>query len=250
MSLSPLPGYHSPSSTTRYCLRDLRGTETERDKTRSYFHYANKSPVASKVAHRRIPMDPLSLCISEGSQINSSRRFHATRLVRYYPKCRSFAKADKVERDAARRRALARHAPSSASNNPAGGATTLLGDRKHTNIMILPSIIALTPGEVVVKLAQMPADQRVRVTIGRPSLSAIARRLEATDCHGKWNDRRSPRRPVEVPEKRPLMRVIIDTCILVSFTIRPNSGFETIFDRIAAHGVALASKDTIAEPPR
>jgi predicted nucleic acid-binding protein len=46
------------------------------------------------------------------------------------------------------------------------------------------------------------------------------------------------------------MRVIIDTCILVSFTIRPNSGFGTIFDRIAARGVALASKDTIAEPPR
>jgi putative PIN family toxin of toxin-antitoxin system len=43
------------------------------------------------------------------------------------------------------------------------------------------------------------------------------------------------------------MRVVIDTNILVSFAIRPNSDFEKIFDRIAAQGVFLVSEDTLAE---
>ena len=43
------------------------------------------------------------------------------------------------------------------------------------------------------------------------------------------------------------MRVVVDTNILVSFAIRPNSDFEKIFDHIAAHGVSLVSDDTVAE---
>jgi putative PIN family toxin of toxin-antitoxin system len=43
------------------------------------------------------------------------------------------------------------------------------------------------------------------------------------------------------------MRVVIDTNILVSFAIRPNSDFEKLFDHIAAHGVCLVSDDTVAE---
>jgi hypothetical protein len=43
-----------------------------------------------------------------------------------------------------------------------------------------PSIIEGTASEVIAKLAHLPADERVRVIIGRPSLSAIARRLQAT----------------------------------------------------------------------
>jgi putative PIN family toxin of toxin-antitoxin system len=44
-----------------------------------------------------------------------------------------------------------------------------------------------------------------------------------------------------------MMRVVIDTNILVSFAIRPNPSFEKIFDHIAAHGVSLISEDTITE---
>jgi putative PIN family toxin of toxin-antitoxin system len=43
------------------------------------------------------------------------------------------------------------------------------------------------------------------------------------------------------------MRVVVDTNILVSFAIRPNQGFERLFDYLAAHGVTLASEETIAE---
>ena len=39
----------------------------------------------------------------------------------------------------------------------------------------------------------------------------------------------------------------MDTNILVSFAIRPNADFESIFDHIAAHGVLLVSEATIAE---
>jgi predicted nucleic acid-binding protein len=45
------------------------------------------------------------------------------------------------------------------------------------------------------------------------------------------------------------MRVVIDTNILVSFAIRPNSDFEKIFDHVAAQGVFLISEDTLAELP-
>jgi putative PIN family toxin of toxin-antitoxin system len=43
------------------------------------------------------------------------------------------------------------------------------------------------------------------------------------------------------------MRVVVDTNILVSFAIRPNTNFEKIFDHIAAQGVTLVSEDTLAE---
>jgi hypothetical protein len=41
-------------------------------------------------------------------------------------------------------------------------------------------VIEGTAREVMVKLAHVPADERVRVMVGRPSLSVIARRLQAT----------------------------------------------------------------------
>jgi hypothetical protein len=37
-----------------------------------------------------------------------------------------------------------------------------------------------TAREVMAKLAHVPADERVRVMIGRPSLTVVARRLQAT----------------------------------------------------------------------
>ena len=43
------------------------------------------------------------------------------------------------------------------------------------------------------------------------------------------------------------MRVVVDTNILVSFAIRPNTNFEKIFVHIAAQGVTLVSEDTLAE---
>jgi len=41
-------------------------------------------------------------------------------------------------------------------------------------------IIEGTAQEVMAKLAQVPAGERVRVMVGRPSLTLIARRLQAT----------------------------------------------------------------------
>jgi hypothetical protein len=41
-------------------------------------------------------------------------------------------------------------------------------------------IIEGTAQEIIAKLSHIPADQRVRLMVGRPSLSAIARRLQAT----------------------------------------------------------------------
>src|SRR5271157_5649574 len=46
------------------------------------------------------------------------------------------------------------------------------------------------------------------------------------------------------------MRVVVDTNILVSFAIRPNTNFEKIFDHIAAQGVTLVSEDTLAATRR
>jgi len=43
------------------------------------------------------------------------------------------------------------------------------------------------------------------------------------------------------------MRVVIDTNILVSFAIRPNLGFEMLFNLVAAEGISLVSEDTISE---
>jgi uncharacterized protein len=43
------------------------------------------------------------------------------------------------------------------------------------------------------------------------------------------------------------MRVVVDTNILVSFAIRPNKTFDSIFDHIAEQGVTLVSEDTLAE---
>jgi hypothetical protein len=40
-------------------------------------------------------------------------------------------------------------------------------------------IIEGTAREVMAKLARVPAGERVRVMVGRPSLSVIARRLQA-----------------------------------------------------------------------
>jgi hypothetical protein len=36
-----------------------------------------------------------------------------------------------------------------------------------------------------------------------------------------------------------MMRVVVDTNILVSFAIRPNRDFERLFDYLAAHGNTL-----------
>jgi putative PIN family toxin of toxin-antitoxin system len=43
------------------------------------------------------------------------------------------------------------------------------------------------------------------------------------------------------------MRVVVDTNILISFAIRPNSEFERLFDSIAQTGILLVSEDTLAE---
>jgi hypothetical protein len=46
-------------------------------------------------------------------------------------------------------------------------------------------VIEGTAQEVMAKLAHVPAGERVRVMVGRPSLSLIARRLQATAAaHG------------------------------------------------------------------
>jgi len=42
------------------------------------------------------------------------------------------------------------------------------------------SVIEGTAREVMAKLADVPADERVRAIIGRPGLTVIARRLQAT----------------------------------------------------------------------
>lgn len=42
------------------------------------------------------------------------------------------------------------------------------------------SVIEGTAREVIAKLAQVPAEEYVRAVVGRPSLSAIARQLQAT----------------------------------------------------------------------
>jgi len=43
------------------------------------------------------------------------------------------------------------------------------------------------------------------------------------------------------------MRVVVDTNILVSFTIRPNQNFERLSDYLAGQGVTPVSEETIAE---
>jgi putative PIN family toxin of toxin-antitoxin system len=44
-----------------------------------------------------------------------------------------------------------------------------------------------------------------------------------------------------------MMRVVVDTNILVSFAIRPSQDFERLFDYLAGQGVTLVSEETIAE---
>jgi putative PIN family toxin of toxin-antitoxin system len=44
-----------------------------------------------------------------------------------------------------------------------------------------------------------------------------------------------------------MMRVVVDTNILVSFAIRPNRDFEKLFDYLAANGITLVSEETITE---
>ncbi|WP_107668073.1 putative toxin-antitoxin system toxin component, PIN family [Cyanothece sp. BG0011] len=44
-----------------------------------------------------------------------------------------------------------------------------------------------------------------------------------------------------------MIRVVVDTNILVSFAIRPNENFERLFDYVAKQGITLISDDTIAE---
>jgi predicted nucleic acid-binding protein len=43
------------------------------------------------------------------------------------------------------------------------------------------------------------------------------------------------------------MRVVIDTNILVSSTIRPNETFKIIFAYVAVHGAAVVPDETVAE---
>lgn len=45
-----------------------------------------------------------------------------------------------------------------------------------------------TAKEVMAELAQVPAAERVRVMIGRPSLSVIARRVQATAARNGMTD--------------------------------------------------------------
>jgi hypothetical protein len=51
---------------------------------------------------------------------------------------------------------------------------------ERTSVKTQAEVIEGTAQEVMEKLAQVPADEHVRVMIGRPSLSVIARRLQAT----------------------------------------------------------------------
>ena len=44
-----------------------------------------------------------------------------------------------------------------------------------------------------------------------------------------------------------MMRVVVDTNILVSFAIRPNQDFERLFDYLAGHAVTLISEETIGD---
>ena len=44
-----------------------------------------------------------------------------------------------------------------------------------------------------------------------------------------------------------MMRVVVDTNILVSFAIRPSHDFERLFDYLAARATTLISDETIAE---
>jgi hypothetical protein len=49
------------------------------------------------------------------------------------------------------------------------------------------AIIEGTTREIMAKLAHVPAGERVRVMVGRPSLSVIARRLQATAAANGMN---------------------------------------------------------------
>ena len=51
-----------------------------------------------------------------------------------------------------------------------------------------PEIIEGTARDVIAKLAQVPQGEHVRVMVGRPSLSAIARRLQATAAANGMTD--------------------------------------------------------------
>jgi uncharacterized protein len=82
---------------------------------------------------------------------------------------------------------------------------------------------------------------------GWPSQHERHRAPIADICLGERNDRWNSRRSDEGLEEWPLMRVVIDTNILISFAIRPNRNFERIFDHVAAHGVSLVSEDTLTE---
>jgi putative PIN family toxin of toxin-antitoxin system len=44
-----------------------------------------------------------------------------------------------------------------------------------------------------------------------------------------------------------VIRVVVDTNILISFAIRPNENFERMFDFLARQGITLISDDTVAE---
>jgi putative PIN family toxin of toxin-antitoxin system len=44
-----------------------------------------------------------------------------------------------------------------------------------------------------------------------------------------------------------LIRLVLDTNILVSFAIRLNAAFEKVFDYVAAHGAPLVSEETLLE---
>jgi predicted nucleic acid-binding protein len=43
-----------------------------------------------------------------------------------------------------------------------------------------------------------------------------------------------------------VIRVVVDTNILVSFAIRPNENFEQMFDFLARQGITLISDDTVS----
>jgi hypothetical protein len=51
---------------------------------------------------------------------------------------------------------------------------------EHVIVKPEDAVIEGTAQEVIARLAGLPADERVRVMVGRPSLSLIARRLQAT----------------------------------------------------------------------
>jgi len=50
------------------------------------------------------------------------------------------------------------------------------------------AVIEGTAREVIEKLARIPADEHVRAIVGRPSLSVIARRLQATAAANGMTD--------------------------------------------------------------